>query len=212
MRQRGFAPIIILLILVVVALMGVAYLAGSKDLLTNKVPITWNSSPSPSSVSGQTADWKTYTTEDKKFSIKYPPDWTLIDGSKKVDLYNDGNFQLSQDISISKNGHIFRSYNPLAWGPGVCIFPDSPKFEGPSQEFSDFVELESISGVYRRPKTPILQQDGKNYRFTICAKEVSSGNFTNVVGFGTTWYEVPTKYDPQLILVLDKIFSTFKSN
>lgn len=72
MRQKGFAPIIILLILVFVALVGVAYLAGSKGLLTSKPTFVSYISPTPSPNSSPTADWKTYTNEKLAFSFKYP--------------------------------------------------------------------------------------------------------------------------------------------
>lgn len=166
---------------------------------------------SPSPISDATSNWKSFTTKDGKFSIKYPPDWTLADQSKEVDLYNDGNIQLSQDISISKNSHVFRSRNPLAWGPGVCIFPDSPPFEGPSQEFKDFIEVKTNSFTFRRPKTTQTTTTN-DLRWTICAKEATPpGNFTNVAGFGTAWYETPISYDEKLLKVMDQIFSSFKS-
>lgn len=65
-RQKGFIPIVILLgILVVAGLVGVIYL---------KKPPTSQVTPSVSSSSAQTSDWKIYTNP-LGYSIKYPANW-----------------------------------------------------------------------------------------------------------------------------------------
>lgn len=89
---------------------------------------------SPTPTTDVAAGWNTYTSQDKKYTFKYPSDWTLHDESRYVDLYQDGNTQFQYEVSISKDEHIFKSRNPLARSPGVCLYPDSPDFEGHSND------------------------------------------------------------------------------
>lgn len=72
MKQKGIAPIIIILLIAVVA--AGAYLFGTKNIL--KLP-TSLSLPliSPSSTTDPTASWKTYTSK-VGVEFKYPNDWT----------------------------------------------------------------------------------------------------------------------------------------
>ena len=70
--RQGFAPIIILLSLVVVALMGFAYLAGSRGILSNKVPLVSYSSPSPSPTPDPTSGWAEYLRFVDYYTFKYP--------------------------------------------------------------------------------------------------------------------------------------------
>jgi len=75
MKNKGFAPLVILLVLLIAALMGIAYLVGSKGILSNKIPLVSYSSPPPSSTSDPTANWKTYTNTTFGFQLKYPDNW-----------------------------------------------------------------------------------------------------------------------------------------
>lgn len=175
------------------------------------LPGKQSSIPSPGE--DMSPEWKTFTTIDGKFSIKYPSDWTLTDQSREVDLYRDGNIQLAHEISISKDSHVFRSRNPLAWGPAVCLFEDDPPFEGPSVRFRDYVEIETTNSIFRRPVTRESTTPGANLPWVICSKAPeSTGNYSTVVGFGTTWYETPVNYDPILLQELDQILSSFIMN
>lgn len=155
--------------------------------------------------------WKEFTTKDGKYSLKYPPDWILTDKSEYVDLYNDGNKKFRQDITISKGDYSFKSYNPLAWGPGVCLYPDSPPFEGPgSGEIEKkYVEIKGINTLYRRPEQSTYPLSQGKLKWGICQKEKDSGFFTSVAGFGDAWYETPKQYDQVMFVVLDQILTSF---
>lgn len=87
-RQKGFAPVLILVgILVLATVAGGVYLfsqfQASKLQPPNPVvtsqtpsPTTSASSPVPNGT-GETANWKTYTNKD--LSFKYPSDWSVDD-------------------------------------------------------------------------------------------------------------------------------------
>ncbi len=203
---------LILIILIIVVIFSTVIMSAVKNQPNKQTPSP-SIQPSPTSTPtltpDSTANWKTYIIKDGKSSIKYPESWVLEDKSKEVDLYKDGNIQLSQDISISKNGHVFRSYNPMAWGPDVCRFPDSPPSEIPSDKFKDFVEIKAAEFTFRRPKTT-ESASTNNLIWTICKKEPNLEMFSTAAGFGKTWYETPINYDKELLSILDQILSTFK--
>ncbi len=74
--QRGFAPIIILFVILVIAIIvgGAYYLGKSSQVfpqLPQATPIVNQTSPSP--VVNQTANWQTYTDKNLNFTFKYPP-------------------------------------------------------------------------------------------------------------------------------------------
>lgn len=70
MRNKGFAPIIIL---VLITLAVVGYI-GYKYLQSTNQPFNQSTSPSPSPTPtpDPTANWKTYTDKGKEYSLKYP--------------------------------------------------------------------------------------------------------------------------------------------
>jgi len=76
-KQNGFAPILILIAIVVVGAIGGAYYLGTKKAPEPQTSTTSSpavqTTPSPSSTPDETADWKTYTNTKIGFVIKYPP-------------------------------------------------------------------------------------------------------------------------------------------
>lgn len=81
MNQKGFANII--LVLVIVALVGVVgyfvLVKKSEPVAQRTTPISTQtktpaSTPTPKD---ETANWKTYTSDKDHFSFKYPPNWSL---------------------------------------------------------------------------------------------------------------------------------------
>ena len=87
MRQKGFTPIIILLL--IVAVLGAAgYFAYSRGYTNSFLPkpspiitprplLTPLPTPKPTSTPDPTANWKTYTNTTYKYSLKYPSDWEV---------------------------------------------------------------------------------------------------------------------------------------
>lgn len=84
MRQKGFTPIFILIIVVFV--LGVlGFFAYTKGYLSFNLPkpsasTVPNSTPSPSNTPDPTANWKTYTDKKFSFSFRYPARYTIEKG------------------------------------------------------------------------------------------------------------------------------------
>lgn len=214
MMQKGQTLIFILLGIVIAAFVGVAFYAGK---ITPKPPVqnpavtsTPQPTASPSPTPDETATWRTYISQDGKYTLKYPQDWVLEDNSRYVDIYQDKNFAFQHEILISKNKHIFKSYNPLASGPWICIYSDSSSVEGPQERYGDYTEIKNSHTIYRRSKDPVQESDNV-IKWEICKKdETSSDNFSIVAGFGYISYETPIQYDTQLLQTMDQILMTFK--
>lgn len=68
MKKNGFAPLIIIL---VIAILGVVGYFGYKDYLSRPQPVNVVS-PSLSTISDPTINWKIYSNSDVGFSFKYP--------------------------------------------------------------------------------------------------------------------------------------------
>ncbi len=81
MSQRGFAPVLILVgLLVLAAIGGVIWFNYSNiQIKTTQNPITTsqNLQAIPSSTSDETTNWQTYTNSTGAFTLKYPPTWVL---------------------------------------------------------------------------------------------------------------------------------------
>lgn len=96
MKQAGFAPVLIILVLAVITSLGgflayQNYRARLSPTLTPKQ--TTQPSPSPKQIeeatdSAETANWKTYTNEEYGFEIRYPID--LITSSELQVQYQTG--------------------------------------------------------------------------------------------------------------------------
>jgi len=175
----------------------------------------------PSPTTDPFANWKTYVTKDSKHSFRYPPDWIIEDKSKEVDLYQDGNLQLQHDILISKDDYSIKSYNPLAWGPGVCIFSDHEDFDKsfPNDEMQnaskcpgDFVEFDGTEFTYRRYQYPDQQGIDTEIIWSIYSKSSQSDQFVSASAFGITSFVSPTNYDPLILTTMDQILSTFQAS
>ncbi|MDO8639116.1 MAG: hypothetical protein Q7R43_06075 [Candidatus Daviesbacteria bacterium] len=97
--SKGFAPILILVGIVVVALAVGGYLLYQNQV--KPVPIV---APQPiaqtSTSPDETANWKTYTNTKYGYSIKYPNDWHIIlpgkDGDKSINIQNYSESEITQ--------------------------------------------------------------------------------------------------------------------
>jgi hypothetical protein len=84
-RQKGFTPIIILLVVVLFGALG--YLVYTKGYITQIVnknviqktitPTTYTLNVHPTGIPDPTANWKTYINTTYKYSLKYPLDWKV---------------------------------------------------------------------------------------------------------------------------------------
>lgn len=120
MRQKGFAPIIILLVLVILGVVGYfAYSKGyininpSKSTPTVNPQLDLTSSPTPD----PTANWKTYTDSDNIFSIKYPSDWYyFVSSSNESGRYVIFSSTLGntspQTRTLDEDARVYITYTP----------------------------------------------------------------------------------------------------
>lgn len=109
MKQKGLAPIIIVL-LIAAAIGGFLIYSGKINLNQTTTQVA-QPSPTPGASGvptgdAETANWKTYTNSEYKFSFKYPENWNNIIPSEGIDsLYS---VQLSDGTRRGPNvGHIF---------------------------------------------------------------------------------------------------------
>lgn len=94
MRQKGFIPIIILLVVVVLGVVG--YFAFTKGYLSVNLPkpsasVIPSALPNTSTTSDPTENWKTYSDDLHGITFKYPLSWTLTEKegqSEKEIVYN----------------------------------------------------------------------------------------------------------------------------
>lgn len=91
--KKGFAPIIILLGITIIAV-----LVGGVLVYTNysNNQSKLNPQPTPTSTSDETANWKTYTNKKYGFSFKYPSNWVENEGKIEEKLGVNGVNALTQ--------------------------------------------------------------------------------------------------------------------
>lgn len=106
MNQKGITPILILLLVVVVgALVGGAYLYGKGGLrLPTKQPTSPSAqvSATPNPATDETANWKTFKS-NLGFSVKYPnywPDWSATSQTQNQEFLPDNTDKLAISISL----------------------------------------------------------------------------------------------------------------
>jgi hypothetical protein len=147
--------------------------------------------------------------KDGKSSVDFPSDWQLTDKTSQFDLYQDNNLQWSQSVVISKNNYQISSSNPLAWGPGICLFPDSPDYnkEGQGTKFSTYTEFTKLGTTYRRVKT---QSTSQTQTWGICSELTGQTGFGDVSGFGSTSYTTPLQYDEKILSTMDTILMSMQ--
>lgn len=107
MRQKGFAPVIILLVVLLLGVLG--YFAFTKGYVSVNLPkpsasVIPSPIPSPSSSTDPTANWKTYSDDLHGITFKYPLSWTLTEKegqSEKEIVYNSSVELIKADAKIN---------------------------------------------------------------------------------------------------------------
>lgn len=206
--KKGFAPIIILLILVVVALMGVAYLAGTKGILSTKTSLVSYSSPSPipSPTSGPTTNWTEYLRYADFYTFRYPKSW-LVEQIIGTTRFND--FHYSVDIKNS-----VRTYGPEPSAIRVVYWDNPNSLSLQEFEKSHQTSFGSI-GIYNANEKPTMfagvdsfyEENGNCEPLTCNRYIVPANHKIFIVSIYTDGYTNTVKNDKAEI---DQILSTFK--
>jgi hypothetical protein len=111
-KQKGFAPIIILLVIVILgAFVYFAVIKGYVSVNFSKpsTSVTPSTTPNPLSTTNPTANWKTYYHKNLDISFKYPPDWTVQISSYTGESLDSCEFVIKSQIF---SGYLKR--------PGAC--------------------------------------------------------------------------------------------
>ena len=150
-------------------------------------------------------DWKTYTNDGvagltfAPFTLSYPPSWTLTEEKKEG----------SRTVSIYRNNYEL-SITQAAVGSAVCLFKDSPAFEGSSGDLrsKDYLEMTTKGGGILRRYFNANQ--GEKSTMFFCEKQSSGPYFVTPLTIGGVVYTVPAKYDADIIKEMDEIVKTLE--
>ena len=152
-------------------------------------------------------DWKAYTTSKvdglsfPAFTFTHPQSWAVTEKSENKNLV----------ISIYRNNYEI-AVTQAEVGSAVCLFKDSPAFQGSSGDLrnKDFTEITtSIGGIFRRY---FNQNEGDKSSFFFCQKDSTTPYFATPTGLGGIVYYVPAKFDPNIVQEMDEIVKTFASS
>lgn len=228
MKQKGFAPIIIIVLIT----LGIAGYFGYRQFkpTINK----FLSSLSPTS--DPTTNWKTYTNEELGFSIQYPDDLVVKEGywsrsKTQWDLSFDKRVPdeiqaliredagTSQEIDNLKGGgfaYKMAEYQKRLFELGyysVNIYVDKkPMFSQERITLENFYELETIY-VPEAEKFSIQGRPAIKYKNSATATTPNGGGIEIVVLDGDTEIRIRSyAYDLEKVSLsyLDQILSTFK--
>lgn len=149
-------------------------------------------------------DWRTYQTSEiadlafGAFTFSHPQSWAVTESSENGTL----------TVSIYRNNYEIKIYQAPVGG-AVCLFKDSPAFQGSSGDLrnKDYTEFTTQSGLVMRRY--FNQNEGEKSTFYFCDKEAEGPYFTTPTDFGGVTYYVPAKYDVNIIAEMDKIVETF---
>lgn len=197
--QKGFTPILLLIGVLVVAAVAVGtYYLGkfsSKNSYTppiTQLPSPTNTSystPSPSSSSDETANWKIYTNNKVGFSLKYPPRYIkpTVPGSERPIDVNGSEDNIAIEFSTSTSDYISLSVIPFSkslnelktYGGDVdaetMFLRNGPLIDGSESRWY-VIKKDSIN--YKRYKVDFL---GKGHGFTLEYDENHSEREVNQV-------------------------------
>lgn len=133
----------------------------------------------------------------KAFSLKYPQTWVQTENIQANSL----------DVSIYRNNYEL-TISQKAVGGAVCLFSDSPAFEGSSGDLRNkqFAEFNTTSGAILRRYFNLNMGDKSSMFF--CEKQADGPYFQTPLTIGGLVYNVPAKYDPDIIKEMDEIVKT----
>jgi hypothetical protein len=128
------------------------------------------------------------------FSLKYGQTWALSEDVGENSL----------DVSIYRNNYEL-TISQKAVGGAVCLFSDSPAFEGSSGDLRNkqFAEFNTAGGSILRRYFNV--NAGEKSTMFFCEKQKDGPYFQTPLSIGGLVYNVPAKYDADIIKEMDEI-------
>lgn len=149
-------------------------------------------------------DWKEYVSSKvdglifPSFTFTHPQSWAVTEKSENKNLI----------VSIYRNNYEI-TITQAEVGSAVCLFKDSPAFQGSSGDLrtKDFTEFTTrAGGILRRY---FNQNEGDKSSIFFCQKEDGTPYFSTPTGIGGIAYYVPAKFDDNIVKEMDEIVKTF---
>lgn len=130
----------------------------------------------------------------KPFALKYPQTWVLTEKKGENNL----------EVSIYRNNYEL-TISQKAVGGAVCLFSDSPSFEGSSGDLRNkqFAELTTDGNMTLRRYFNANAGDKSTMFF--CEKQQDGPYYQTPLTVGGLVYNVPAKYDVDIIKEMDDI-------
>lgn len=107
--QKGFATILILVGVLIMAAVGggAYYLWTLKNNPQNAPVVSQTPKPTAASSTDETANWKTYVSNEGKFTLKYPKDWHFLTAKENYGTnYKGARVEILFSNKLDKNGKI----------------------------------------------------------------------------------------------------------
>lgn len=188
--QKGFAPILVLIgIVIIIAIVVGAYSFGKNNSSKSSSPQSsmdstkLESAPQPSAPPDETANWETFI--GKTFSLKYPKEWVINTlGSASGDA-----FILS--ISLTEN-------------------PDDAEqsFSLYERKYTSKTQIEAY--IKKATQKNLSQLESTNLDGIIGYKEVESYNTNLFIPKENVLYEITMQKNTSSPMLVDLILTTFK--
>lgn len=197
MSQRGFVPIFILIGVVIITVLFGAYFSGKlpikPSITQTQVSVTPTAQPARLD---ETANWKTYTDTENRFTLKYPLEWSVEENT-------NSNSWKSADYKVSNTGNIVS-------GQEIVLFVDQNPTGKSIKDWwgtdnTDYIVSNKISfntDGYNSIKYNLSAPGGAVYGVLID----KSGEVFRFEAYATT------EKTPSIIKILNQILSTFKFN
>lgn len=121
MRQKGFAPIIVILLVVLV---GFVYYFYFRGITSEKTPtLTFSPSPTQSSTSIDTSKWISYQNLSYEIEFRYPPGWNISEKNNYIEVCIPGYNTCAKIQKESRDVDAFNKY--MIDDYGACQSPSS---------------------------------------------------------------------------------------
>lgn len=149
-------------------------------------------------------DLKEYTSQPvptltlPAFTLKYPQSWVVKEQYVGADTFIASVYRNNYEIRITQA--------PI--GGAVCLFSDSPDFQGSSGDLRNkqFTEFTTTDGTVMRRYFNANEGDKSTLFF--CRKEKDTPYFSTPTDIGGIVYYVPAKFDDDIVKEMDQIIKS----